>query len=258
MPHVTVWNEYKNERGRVPQAAEQYPDGLHEAIAEGLGERGLSVETATRHDPEHGLTEAVLDRTDVLAWFGHSAHDEVGDAVVERVKERVLDGMGLIVLHSGQGSRIFTELMGTRCTLKWRNQTEHPGEKERLWVVEPSHPIADGVDEYFEIPQAEAFGEPFEIPAPDTLVFVSWFEGGDVCRSGCCYRRGQGKVFYFRPGHEAHPVYYQSEVRRVLANAARWATPDAAADHEVTDREPLEPVESTAGMETDTIDPDWE
>ena len=181
--------------------------------------------TATLDEPEHGLTDEVLAKTDVMLWWGHMAHGEVSDAVVDKVHQRVLEGMGLIVLHSGHFSKIFKRLMGTTCNLKWREA----GEKERLWVVNPAHPIADGLSDYFEIPHTEMYGEPFGIPEPDSLVFVSWFAGGEIFRSGCCYYRGQGKVFYFRPGHETFPIYYQQEVRkgprqrRQLGSAHAWA-----------------------------------
>ncbi|WP_158059096.1 ThuA domain-containing protein [Halorussus halophilus] len=220
MTRVTVWNEYHVEQEHA-DAREVYPEGIHTAIADGLDEHGFETQTATLDEPEHGLTEDVLDDTDVLTWWGHDKHDAVADEVVERVHERVLDGMGLLVLHSGHFSKIFKRLMGTSCDLKWREE----GELERLWVVEPGHPIAAGLPESFEVPEAEMYGERFDVPAPETLVFNSWFEGGETFRSGCCYRRGSGRLFYFRPGHETYPIYRQSEIRRVLANAVEWAAP---------------------------------
>jgi trehalose utilization protein len=221
-PRVTVWNEYRHEKTHA-EVAQVYPDGIHEAIAKHLRAAGLEVRTATLDEPEHGLTADVLAQTDVLIWWGHMAHGEVKDEVVDRVYQWVLDGMGLIVLHSGHFSKIFKKLMGTTCNLKWREA----GEKERMWVIEPGHPIAEGVGEYFEIPHAEMYGERFDVPAPDALVLVSWFQGGEVFRSGCCYRRGRGKIFYFRPGHETYPIFYQPEVLRVIANGVRWAAPVA-------------------------------
>jgi trehalose utilization protein len=220
--HVTIWNEFRHER-QSDQVARVYPDGMHQVLADYLLEQGLAVTTATLDQPEHGLTEAVLSATDVLIWWGHMAHDEVQELIVDRVHRRVLAGMGLIVLHSGHFSKIFKRLMGTSCDLKWREI----GEKERIWVVSPGHPIADGLGEYFEIPQAEMYGEHFDIPAPDELVFISWFQGGELFRSGCCFYRGRGKIFYFRPGHETYPVFYQPEVRRVIRNAIHWAAPGA-------------------------------
>ncbi|WP_276282558.1 ThuA domain-containing protein [Halorussus caseinilyticus] len=220
MTTVTVWNEYRHER-EGGAASEVYPDGIHATIAEFLEDRGFDTRTATLDDPEHGLTEAVLDDTDVLTWWGHEAHGEVQDEIVERVRERVLSGMGLLVLHSGHFSKIFKRLMGTTCDLKWRNE----GERERLWTVEPGHPIAEGVGESVEVPETEMYGERFDVPAPETLVFNSWFEGGEVFRSGCCYRRGAGRIFYFRPGHETYPIYHQPEIQKIIANAVSWAEP---------------------------------
>ncbi|GIK56849.1 MAG: trehalose utilization protein ThuA [Chloroflexi bacterium] len=217
---VTIWNEYRHEK-QSAKVQEIYPEGMHTPIANYLQGQGMSVRVATLDEPEHGLSTAVLDQTDVLTWWGHLAHGEVSDEIVDRVQARVLAGMGLIVLHSGHFSKIFQRLMGTTCNLKWREA----GELERLWVVAPGHPITAGLGEYFEIPQAEMYGEFFDIPQPETLVFVSWFAGGEVFRSGCCYQRGQGKIFYFRPGHETYPIYYQDEVLRVIGNAVRWAAP---------------------------------
>ncbi len=237
LPHVTVWNEYRHEKND-PKAGKIYPKGIHEAIAQHLISEGFSVKTAILDQPEHGLSNEVLARTDVLIWWGHIAHDEVRDEVVDRVHKRVLDGMGLIVLHSGHFSKIFKRLMGTSCNLKWRIA----GERERVWVVEPGHPIASGLNEYFEIPSAEMYGERFDIPSPDTLVFISWFQGGEVFRSGCCFHRGKGKIFYFRPGDQEYPVYYQSEVLRVISNAVRWAAPISGAK-EIQYGEKKEPPE---------------
>ena len=198
---VTVWNEFRHEKNN-PAVQAVYPDGMHTVIANFLKEADFDISTATLDEPEHGLSDDVLEQTDVLVWWGHMAHDEVDDAIVARVQERVLRGMGLVVLHSGHFSKIFKRLMGTSCNLKWREV----GEKERLWVVNPAHPIAKGLGEYFEIPNAEMYGEHFDIPEPDDLVLISWFEGGEVFRSGCCYHRGMGKIFYFRPGHETYPI----------------------------------------------------
>lgn len=217
---VTVWNEGRHEK-TSDKVKKIYPDGMHAVIAKALSAAGgLEVRTATLDDgPEHGLTEQVLAATDVLTWWGHVAHREVSDEVVARVQKRVLSGMGLVVLHSGHLSKIFKALMGTNCTLKWREI----GEKERLWNLEPGHPIAEGIGEYFELPNTEMYGERFDVPTPDELIFVSWFEGGELFRSGCCWRRGHGRVFYFRPGHETYPIFYNENVMRVITNAVRWA-----------------------------------
>lgn len=234
---ITVWNENRHEQ-KNPVVAAIYPEGIHGAIANYLKENGMDTTTATLDQPEHGLTEEVLIETDVLFWWGHLAHDEVSDEIVERVQKRVLEGMGLVVLHSGHFSKIFKKLMGTSCDLKWREADD----KERLWVVDPSHPITEGIGEYIEIEKEEMYGEHFDIPAPDQLVFVSWFEGGEVFRSGCTYQRGNGKIFYFRPGHETYPTYHNKEIQKVLLNAANWAAPTKREYPVYGNAQPLEKI----------------
>jgi len=220
MISVTIFNEFEHELENEEVGA-IYPDGIHAVLAHALGaEADMAVQTATLDQPQHGLTEAVLAQTDVLLWWGHRAHDEVEDAVVDRVQARVLQGMGLIVLHSGHYSKIFKRWMGSSCALTWRED----GKKERIWVVDASHPVAEGLGAYIELPQTEMYGEVFDIPDPDDLIFISWFEGGEVFRSGCTWHRGRGRIFYFRPGHETYPIYHNPEVQQVLKNAVRWAT----------------------------------
>jgi trehalose utilization protein len=219
---VTVWGENVHERKNAI-VRQIYPDGMHNCIADGLREdRQLEVRTATLQQPQHGLTKSVLAETDVLVWWGHAAHGKVADKIVERVVSRVWEGMGLIALHSAHYSKVFKHLMGTSCSLTWREA----GERERLWVCNPGHPIAGGIDRCFEIENTEMYGEPFAVPTPDENVFVSWFEGGEVFRSGCTWKRGNGKVFYFRPGHETYPIYFHPVVRQVLRNAVHWAAPE--------------------------------
>ena len=227
---VTIWNEHVQER-RDESVKRVYPDGMHEAIAAGLRrELGASatIHFATLEEPEHGLTEKVLAETDVLTWWGHVAHDQVADDVVSRVHARVLEGMGIVVLHSAHYSKIFRKLMGTTCALRWRGS----GERELVWTVNPAHPIAEGVPQPIIVPKQEMYGEFFDIPPPDELVFISSFEGGEVFRSGCCYYRGTGRVVYFSPGDQEFPVYKQPEIQRVIANSVRWcgsaATPNDA------------------------------
>ncbi len=236
---VTIWNEFRHEQQHEKVQA-IYPNGIHAVIGDGLREYGFdSVRYATLDQPQHGLTDDVLAQTDVLLWWGHMAHGEVDDAIVEKTAARVLDGMGLIVLHSGHYAKVFKRLMGTTCDLKWREA----GERERVWCVNPAHPIADGLPDYFDIPHHEMYGEPFGIPEPDSLVFVNWFQGGEVFRGGCCFYRGRGKIFYFSPGHETHPIYFQPEIRRVIANAVRWAAPTNGPKVFVANRpNPIEPL----------------
>ncbi|WP_419999319.1 ThuA domain-containing protein [Streptomyces boninensis] len=223
---VTVWGENRHEK-LEDHVAKIYPQGMHTTIAEGirenLAESDLAeVRTAVLDAPEHGLTEEVLAHTDVLTWWGHAAHAEVSDEVVARVHQHVLAGMGLVVLHSGHWSKIFTKLMGTSCTLRWRSERD----RELVWTVNPTHPIAEGVPHPLIIDEQEMYGEFFDIPAPDELVFVSSFSGGEVFRSGCTFRRGHGKIFYFSPGDQDYPVYHHKDVRRVIANGVRWARSD--------------------------------
>ena len=218
---VTVWNEYLHEV-EEQEIRNVYPKGIHGAIAEFLGEESdFEIRTATLIEPEHGLTDEVLNNTDVLIWWGHQAHHKVQDEIVEKVHNRVLCGMGLIALHSSHFSKIFIKLMGTSCSLKWREI----GESERLWVIEPTHPIADGIEDYIDIEHEEMYGERFDIPVPDALVFGGWFKGGELFRSGCCFNRGYGKVFYFQPGHETYPIYHQKEIQTIIKNAVRWSAP---------------------------------
>ncbi len=245
MLNVLVWNENRHEK-IDEKVRSLYPGGIHGAIAGFLKDEKYRVSTATLDDPEHGLTDEVINGTDVLIWWGHLAHGEVADSIVEKVKQRVLDGMGLIVLHSGHFSKVFKALMGTSCDLKWREA----GEKERIWIVDPGHPITAGLGEYIELEQEEMYGEHFDIPAPDELVMVSWFEGGEIFRSGCTYKRGKGKVFYFRPGHETYPTYYHKDIQQVIKNAVEWAKPANLPTPVYGNAKPLESIRAkTEGVE---------
>ncbi len=221
---ITVWNEFAHEK--TDEAVKAiYPDGIHTVIADFLKEAGYDVGTATLDMPEAGLTDEVLANTDVLFWWGHMRHGDVPDAVVQKVYNRVMEGMGMVVLHSGHASKIFQKLCGTPSgQLKWRES----GDKEILWVIEQSHPIVQGVGEKIILDHEETYGEHFLIPEPDELLFISWFSGGEVFRSGCTFKRGRGKIFYFRPGHESCPTYHNKDVQKVLINAAAWVyTPKA-------------------------------
>ena len=216
---VVVWGENVHDR-RNEIVKGVYPKGMHTAIAEALGaDPNISASTATLEQPEHGLSAERLAETDVLTWWGHCAHGEVSDEVVERVVERVWQGMGLIVLHSAHYSKVFKRLMGAPCSLQWREA----GEKERVWVVNRNHPIAQGLDVSFVVPETEMYGEPFSIPEPLETVFISWYDGGEVFRSGVTFQRGGGRIFYFSPGHEVYPIYYDPNVQKVLRNAVKWA-----------------------------------
>ncbi|MGI8459504.1 MAG: ThuA domain-containing protein [Propionibacteriaceae bacterium] len=221
--NVVVWGENRHEQIE-PHVAEIYPDGMHTTIAAGITENlpTAVVSTTTLDEPQHGMTEEVLAATDVLVWWGHAAHGEVADEVVDRVHRHVLSGMGLLVLHSGHWSKIFGKLMGTTCTLRWRSEQD----RELVWTVDPTHPIAAGVPNPIVIDAQEMYGETFDIPAPDELIFISSFSGGEVFRSGCTFRRGHGKIFFFSPGDQDFPVYHHADVRRVIANGVAWARSD--------------------------------
>lgn len=239
---VTVWNEFHHEKEN-PAVAELYPHGMHatmrDAIEQHLGAQ-VQVQTATLDEPEHGLSESVLNQTDVLTWWGHRRHEDVADAVVDRIQRRVLEGMGLVVLHSGHASKPFRRLMGTSGMLWYREA----GELERVWCVRPGHPVTDGLEgEYIELKPTEMYGEFFDVPQPDELIFISWFEGGEVFRSGAVWHRGKGKVFYWRPGHETYPLYHEPAVRRVLANGVKYVAPDSSAPVQLQGRN--RPVEAS-------------
>ncbi|MCF8002072.1 MAG: ThuA domain-containing protein [Halanaerobiales bacterium] len=217
--NVLVWSEYRQAR-KDPEVKNLYPEGINSYIANFLKENQINTSTAHLDQKEHGLSKKKLAKTDVLIWWGHRAHEEVSDEIVERVHKRVLSGMGLIVLHSAHYSKIFKKLMGTSCSLKWREDSE----LERLWITSPGHPIVKGITgDYIELQEEEMYGEYFDVPNPDQIIFTSWFEGGEVFRSGITYKRGQGKIFYFRPGHESNPTYHNKTVQKVLKNAVKWA-----------------------------------
>lgn len=232
---VIVWNEFRHERHNE-RIKKIYPEGMHSVIASHLNSHDdIVAKCATLDEPEHGLTEKVLENTDVIIWWGHGAHHEVKDEIVARVQKRVLEGMGLICLHSAHFSKIFKTLMGTSCVLNWRD-----GGKERIWTIEPSHPIAEGIGPYFELPETEMYGERFDIPSPEKIIFISWYPGGEVFRSGCVWERGHGRIFYFSPGHETFPIYYDKNILKIITNAVRWAAPRIMMKQECKNVPPIE------------------
>lgn len=220
MLRITIYNEYVHERENEA-VARVYPGGIHETLRRQLACGDVSVRTVTLAQLPDGLSENVLEETDVLVWWAHKAHHLVPDEVAVRVQQAVLRGMGAVFLHSGHHSKPFRLLMGTSCNLTWREE----GDRELVWVCNPAHPIAQGLGRFIRIDHDETYGEPFDIPEPDQLVFISGYEHGEVFRSGCCFLRGNGRIFYFQPGHETYPVYENPDVVRVLNNAVRWAAP---------------------------------
>lgn len=221
MINVTIWNEFRHER-EDDEVKAVYPTGIHNCIKEFLNkDEELNVRTATLDEENCGLSDDVLNSTDVLIWWGHCHHDKVPDELVEKIYNRVMCGMGFIALHSAHFSKPFKRLMGSTCSLKWRD-----GDRERLWCVLPSHEIAKDVPEQIVIPVEEMYGERFDVPTPDELIFIGWFSGGEVFRSGCAWNKGLGRVFYFQPGHESNPTYHIPEVQKILTNAVHWANPN--------------------------------
>tara|TARA_Y100001970_G_C13987746_1_gene726581 strand:- start:107 stop:850 length:744 start_codon:yes stop_codon:yes gene_type:complete len=237
---VIVWGENVHEQNDE-KVQNIYPDGMHNCIADGLNiDDDIDAKTVTLQEPEHGLSTELLNNTDVLIWWGHIAHDRVDDKIVDRVHARVLEGMGIIILHSAHYSKIFRKLLGTTCSLRWREA----GELERIWVCDPGHKIAQGIDRFIELPQSEMYGEPFQIPPPDEIIFTSWFEGGETFRSGVTYKRGNGKLFYFSPGHETYPIYHQKPIKLILKNAVKWAYQENRVWLDNYTQSPSDPIET--------------
>lgn len=221
---VVIYSEY-NPSCREGEGLKAYPNGIHGTLQEMLEKENHEVKVFTLDSIEE-MTDEVIQTCDVMLWWGHWYHDQISEELANKIVHRVYCGMGFIALHSAHLSKPFKKLMGTPCTLKWREIAEN----ERLWVVNLTHPIAQGINEYVDIPHEEMYGEHFAIPTPDELVFIGWFKGGEVFRSGCCYQRGYGKVFYFQPGHETYPTYQLKDVQKILLNAVTWAKPVVKVD----------------------------
>ncbi len=215
---VTVWNEFFHEQEQE-FIRKVYPEGIHNQIAGFLKCDDIEVRTTTLYDENCGITQELLDDTDVLIWWAHCRHNEVTDEVAKMVQQAVLRGMGIIFLHSAHNSKPFKLLCGTPCSLSWRESDD----VELLWNIAPGHQITQGIGKCVKLPIEEMYGEPFAIPEPDKVVLMGWFSGGEVFRSGCCWVRGAGKIFYFQPGHEAYPTYYIPEIQTIIKNAVRWA-----------------------------------
>ena len=217
---VTVWNEFVHER-ELPEIRAVYPEGIHGCLRNFLEkEQDITVKCVTLDMPNQGITQELLDNTDVLIWWSHARQEDITDETVRLVRNAVHSGMGLVALHSAHFSRIMRDLLGTTMTLHWRH-----GDREKLWCIDPTHPIAQGVPVCIDIPEEEMYGECFDIPRPDDIIFIGWFAGGQVFRSGVSFTRGRGKIFYFQPGHEEAPVYQHPDIQRIIVNAVRWAAP---------------------------------
>lgn len=234
--NVLIYNEGVHDKEE--NIKKVYPNGIHGAIREAIEKPGINIKIATLDNVSEVITKAELDNTDVLIWWGHICHDDVPDVTADLVCERILGGMGFIALHSAHYSKPFKRLMGTTCSLRWRDN-----DRERIWCIEPTHPIAVGLPDYFELPNEEMYGEHFDVPAPDETVFMGWFAGGELFRSGICYKRGYGKIFYFQPGHEEYPAYYDTNVVKILQNAVEYVKPLTKKRENFGCIHPKEPIE---------------
>jgi trehalose utilization protein len=222
---VTVWNEFLDEK-RWPEIMTLYPGGVHGYLGQLLRQdERFDVKIRCLQDACFGLDEQTLNETDVLIYYSHVHKQEPSEAVLAQIIQRVQNGMGIIFLHSGLFSKLASRLIGPRGKASYREYAE----KERVWVIERGHPIAQGLDAYFEFPQSEMYGDPCDIPTPDELIFISWYSGGNAARSGYTYRRGAGKVFCFTPGHAWYAIMTCAPFHQVLRNAVSWAQPPAAA-----------------------------
>lgn len=220
---VVIWNEFRHEKTNEHVHA-LYPDGIHGFLKKVLDvNEDMEVSLAALDDPEQGLPDERLENTDVLVWWGHMAHGEVNDELVAKIQKRVYLGkMGFVALHSAHHSKPFRAIVGTNGNLSWGRD-----QKEIVWNLLPAHPIAAGIPDHFVLDKEEMYGEPFYIPQPDALVFGGWFEDGNIMRSGACFLRGAGKVFYFQPGHESCRSFYNPYVQRIITNGIRWAKPNS-------------------------------
>lgn len=250
MIRVLIWNEFHHEQTRENVKA-IYPDGIHNCIKEFLGvNEDLEIRTATLGQENIGLSDEILANTDVMIWWGHMKHAAVPDEWVRKIHDRVLQGMGFIGLHSAHHSKIFCALMGTHAHLQWRESNDY----ERLWNIAPNHPVMKGIPEYFELDAEETYGERFDIPAPEELLMIGWYSGGEVFRSVCTFTRGLGRILYIQPGHETFPTFKNPYIQKLITNGVYWAAPNC--NVEITcPHSPISPEErrKTGDQPTDYI-----
>lgn len=245
MIRVTLWYEYAQELGevrrefvpgmddetyagfaefmksRAEKIRQVYPKGLMGTLAEALSkDPELEITMTNIFEPEYGLPDELLERTDVLVWWSHVLQETIPDSLAMKIVQRVQKGMGFVPLHSAHKSKPFMYLLGTSGCLKWRE-----GDFCRVWTAMPSHPIAQGIPEYIELKEEEMYGEPFDIPRPDDNIFISWYRGGELFRSGCTWTRGYGRIFYFQPGHETSPNYHNEYIQKIIDQGIHWTAP---------------------------------
>ncbi len=218
---VTIVCEYNSSMDSL-EGKKAYPNGMGNCLKDFLQSAYDDVTLITYDDKgADELTDDIIEKTDVMFWWGHWYHGAILEELADKIVSRVQRGMGMVFLHSAHMSKPFKKLIGSTGTLKWREVGEH----ERLWCVDMSHPIAEGLGEYIDIPQEEMYGEPFDIPKPDELVYIGWFQGGEVFRGGCVFKRGRGKFFYFNPGHETYPTYRILKIQKLLIQACEYVAP---------------------------------
>lgn len=212
---VRIWCE-----GTAPRSV--YPDDIDGALADVLGRQaGLVVSRGRLTDLQAGLSDQVLDASDALVWWGHLRHDAVPDdralAVVKRVREGRL---GFVALYAACGSKPFRQMMSMPCEPgSWRED----GRPEFVSIKAPDHPIARGIAP-FTISKTDMFSEPFAVPEPETVVFVSSWQKGETLRSGLTWTIGKGRVAYLRTGPDNYPVLFHPSIRQAIANSVRWVS----------------------------------
>lgn len=223
--NITIFNEY-HPNEHTGKAEKNYPGGIHIALKSIFESQEYDVVTATQEQACNGLTDEILDNTDVLLWWSKNWDNELLNSVADKVVSRIREGMGAVFLHSAKNSKPFLRLTGTTSAtapVSWKE----PGESERLFVVSPAHPIAEGIPSGYVIPNEEPYCEYFDIPKPDDIVFLGGFGNGMCIRAGVTFTRGAGKIFFFQPGHDSFPVYNDKVIRRIILNAVNWAKPVA-------------------------------
>ena len=235
---VVVWSE-----GTAPSNV--YPHDINGAIAEGLaGLEGWEVVTANLSDPEQGLPDSLLNRADVLIWWGHKKHGEVKDALVQKIVNRVKeDGMGFIALHSAHFAKPNIALMSIARTKQELLDAVTPKGHVAAWgayvndctdlkvtTLATEHPIAKGVPPDFNLAYTERYNNPYAVPTPEQVIFDGVYtkkDGGKVpSQLGFVWTIGKGRMFYFQVGHETCPVYFDPAIRKIIGNAVAWATPE--------------------------------
>lgn len=221
---VVVWSE-----GTAPK--EIYPNDINGAIAEGLKASPLmkdwDVVIAGIDDPDQRISDELLKKTDVLIWWGHKKHGDVKDALVDKIEKRVKEeGMGFIALHSAHFAKPNKRIMGTPCTFA---AYVCDNKENVVSVAMPNHPICKGVAKTFTVANDERYSDPYAVPTPDAVPLTAIQVRNDgtkeEAKMGFCWTVGKARMFYLQMGHETNPIYFDPEIRKVMANAVLWAAP---------------------------------